>query len=269
MDSLAKIYDTLIMNRLLLWCSIDKCQAGAQKGRSCLEQIFTLRMLSNFAIYRKQKLYVLFIDYSKAYDRVSRQKLIEVLKSLGCGKVMLSAIQSMYKCTKNILKTAVIDSTIGVRQGAPSSCLLFVIYINEMIKMLKNAIANDGFLGCLHALLLMDDTVILATSREMCESKLNVVVKYCQEFGMCMNAKKTKFFVINGNERDKAPFEIANMRIDYVSKYLYLGAWFTDSGKISDVIALHEQSNQATVNKFAIFCAANRQMPFKYKKTCI
>ena len=71
--------------------------------------------------------------------------------------------------------------------------------------------------------------------------------------------------MINGNERDKAPFEIANMRIDYVSKYLYLGAWFTDSGKISDVIALHEQSNQATLNKFAIFCAANRQMPFKYK----
>ena len=32
MDTLAKIYDTLILNRLLLWCYIDKCQAGAKKG---------------------------------------------------------------------------------------------------------------------------------------------------------------------------------------------------------------------------------------------
>ena len=121
MDTLAKIYDTMIMNRLLLWFSIDKCQAGAQKGRSCLEQIFTLRMFSNFAVCKKQKLYVLFIDYSKAYDRVSRHKLIEVLKSRGCGKIMLKAIQAMYKCTKNVLKAAVINSTIGVRQGASSS----------------------------------------------------------------------------------------------------------------------------------------------------
>ena len=197
---------------------------------------------------------------------MSRHKLIEVLKSRGCGKIMLKAIQAMYKCTKNVLKAAVINSTIGVRQGAPSSCLLFVIYINEMIKMIKNAIVTDGFLGCCHALLLMDDTVILATNREMCEAKLKIVIQYCQEFGMSMNTKKTKFFVINGNERDKAPFEIDGIKIDYICKYLYLGAWFTDSGKISDVIALHEKSNQATINKFSIFCAANKQMPFKYKK---
>ena len=63
-----------------------------------------------------------------------------------------------------------------------------------MIKMIKNAIVTDGFLGCCHALLLMDDTVILATNREMCEAKLKIVIQYCQEFGMSMNTKKTIFF---------------------------------------------------------------------------
>ena len=101
MDSLAKVYDSLILNRLLLWINIDKCQAGAQKGRSCLEQIYTLRMLCDYAMCKKLKLYVLFVDYSKAYDRVPRHKLIEVLKSRGCGKIMLKAIKSMYSCTKN------------------------------------------------------------------------------------------------------------------------------------------------------------------------
>ena len=35
---------------------------------------------------------------------------------------------------------------------------------------------------------------------------------------------------------------------------------------MSDIVSLHEKSNQATVNKFSIFCAANTQMPFTYKK---
>ena len=105
---------------------------------------------------KKLKLYVLFIDYNKAYDRVPRHKLIKVLKSRGCGKIMLKAIHAMYSCTKNVLKAAVIDGTIGVRQGAPTSCLLFIIYIDVMVRMIKNAIATDGFLGALHVLLLME-----------------------------------------------------------------------------------------------------------------
>ena len=60
------------MNRLRLWCSVDKCQAGAQKGRSCIEQVMTLRLLIDFVKCKNKKLYVLFIDFSKAYDRVPR-----------------------------------------------------------------------------------------------------------------------------------------------------------------------------------------------------
>ena len=194
MDSLAKIFDVMILNRLMLWVDIDKCQAGSQKCRSCLEQILTLRLLIDFVKKKKFKLYILFIDYSKAYDRVPRHKLIEVLKSRGCGKVILKTIHAMYTCTKNILKTAVIDATIGVRQGSPSSCLLFIIYMDVMVRMLKRAFEADGFLGTLHALLLMDDTVILSTNRQMCEAKLRVVIEYCRDFGMQNNTKKTKYY---------------------------------------------------------------------------
>ena len=76
MDTLAKVYDMLIMNRLKVWMEIDKCQAGCMEKRGCLEQIFALRMLCDYAIYKKVKLYVLFVDYRKAYDKVPRQKLI-------------------------------------------------------------------------------------------------------------------------------------------------------------------------------------------------
>ena len=101
-----------------------------------------------------------------------------------------------------------------------------------MVKMIKSAIGNDGFLGMLHTLLLMDDTVLLATTRDMCEAKLKIVLQYGNEFGMDINVKKTKFFVINGSEHDKIPFQVDSVKINYSPLYLYLGAWFTESGNI-------------------------------------
>ena len=55
---------------------------------------------------------------------------------------------------------------MGVKQGAATSGILFIIYIDRMLKMIKSRINDDGFLKVLHALLLMDDTVLFATSRE-------------------------------------------------------------------------------------------------------
>ena len=107
---------------------------------------------------------------------------------------MTRAIQAMYSCTKFILKSTEIESSIGVRQGAPTSCLFFILYIDHMVRMIKNELGDDGFLGNLHTLLFMDDAVILSTSREMCERKLNIVMRYCNNYGMSINEKKTKFF---------------------------------------------------------------------------
>ena len=65
----------------------------------------------------------------------------------------------------------------------------------------------------------------------------------CNDYGMSIKSKKTKFFVINGTKEDKFPLTVASTEIGYSPKYMYLGAWFTDSGIISDIIALHETSN--------------------------
>ena len=265
MDTLAKVYDKLILNRLVLWSSIDKCQAGAQKDRGCIEQIMSLRLLVDLAKFKKFKLYVLFIDFSKAYDKVPRNKLIEYLKSCGCGRIMLYAIRNMYKTTYNVLNSITISTSSGVRQGAPTSCLLFIVYVDKMIRMIKEAVPVDGFLGNLHALMLMDDTVILATSRDMCIKKMKVVLEYCRDYGMEINEKKTKFMVINHTREDKAPLLIRNKKIEYCDKYMYLGSWFTDDGEIKSILKLHEPSLTNALNKFSIFCSVNTEMPYSYK----
>ena len=265
MDTLAKVYDKLLLNRLSLWSAIDKCQAGAQKDRGCVEQIMTLRLLIDLAKGKKKKLYILFIDFSKAYDRVPRHKLVEYMKSLGCGRMMLSALMNMYKNTWNVLNSTIIDTSSGVRQGAPTSCLLFTTYVDKMVRMIKESVHSDGFLGRLHVLLLMDDTVILATSREKCLKKLEAVLNFCDEYGMEINEKKTKFFVINSEMNDKNPLNLRSKTIGYCKNYLYLGSWFTDDGKPESALELHEPTHQSSLNKFAIFCHTNTVMPYYYK----
>ena len=265
MDSLSKIYDTLLNNRLTAWINIDSAQAGAQKGRGCVEQILALRLLFDYCLSRKTKMFVIFVDFKKAYDKVPRKKLLQCLKSQGCGKNMLLAISALYSCTKFILKSATISACIGVRQGAPTSCLLFVLYIDKLVRDLKERFQEDGFLGSVHALLLMDDTVIMATTRGKAEEKMNTLLTFCNESGMALNELKTKFMVVNGGGADKEPLETGGVVIGYTSKYVYLGAHFTDDGRMKSVIKLHAERCTKHANKFGIFIRKNQNMPYHLK----
>ena len=96
-DTLSKIYDSILNKRLQEWLSIDKAQAGAQKGRSCIEHILTLRMIIDYCKCKKKKMFIVFVDFKKAYDSVPRNKIMECLKKRGCGRTMLSAIMAAYK----------------------------------------------------------------------------------------------------------------------------------------------------------------------------
>ena len=136
-----------------------------------------------------------------------------------------------------------ISATIGVRQGTTTGCLLFVIYIDNLVRTMKSPFDRDGFLGMLLVMLLMDDTVILATSRDKCREKFDSLLDFCQASGMFVNEQKTKLFVINGTPEDRSPLHVRNMTVGYSPHYMYLGAHFTDEGELSSVIKLHAGGN--------------------------
>jgi hypothetical protein len=265
-ETLAKLYDSVLERRLGLWNAPDAVQAGAQKNRSCLEQILALRMLIDFCKAKKKKLYVLFVDFSKAYDKVPRDKLIECLKQRGCGRIMLQAIQAAYSNTSMVFKDTTISTYMGVRQGAPTSCRLFITYIDDFVKKLKARVNPDSFLGTLHTMLLMDDMIIMASDRERCLQKLEVLLEFCQESEMKLNAKKTLFMTINGETQDKEPLRCGATEIANTREYTYLGAYFEESGKPNYVIAAHTAKASKHVDKLTCFCHYHSMMPFKLKE---
>ena len=74
---------------------------------------------------------MVYVDFSKAYDMMPRTLFWEVLMKLGCGNMMLRALASMYKVSKSVLNSTILTSVVGVRQGSPTSCLIFVIYFEH------------------------------------------------------------------------------------------------------------------------------------------
>ena len=265
-DCIAKIYDMVLAGRLSQWFKPCREQAGSQAGRGCVEHIVTLRLFMDIARRKKLKLFVTFVDYSKAYDTVPRHKLFQVLKNMGCGATMILALIAMYQCTNSIIGTAMFAATIGVRQGSPTSCILFIIYVDVMVKMIKQGCLADGFLKWLHVLVLMDDTVLLATSKDGMKSKLKIMYEFCKTHGMIVNNDKTKFMVINGNDKDREPIILDDNIIMYRKQYISLGSPFTDDGSPTSAIKIHANIKVCHVLKFISFLNKNNDVPFIVKK---
>ena len=121
-------------------------QADCEEKRECVKQILTIRLLCDYAKKKRVKLFLLYIDFERAYDKVPRKMLRDILKSLVIDFYL--SLQE-YTDIKLLFKLAVIQTAIGVRQGAASSCLLFIIFRDVMVKMI-NLSENDGFLKSCH-----------------------------------------------------------------------------------------------------------------------
>ena len=59
---------------------IPENEYGFMKDRGIRNAIFVLKMLCEIAIEHQQDLYLVFIDYKKAFDRVKHKELFEMLR---------------------------------------------------------------------------------------------------------------------------------------------------------------------------------------------
>ena len=157
------------------------------------ELIVTLRLVIDRCVRQKEPLFIALIHFYKAYDRVPRNYLLTLFKSLGCGIVMLTALTSLFSETQFNLGATLITAVMGVKQGSPTTCFRFILFADEFIRLVKERSGIDGFLKWFHLLMLMDDTVLIAISRKRLIEKLNLLVLWCNKSGMVINEDKNQF----------------------------------------------------------------------------
>ena len=121
-----KLFTSVINNRLVEYfdenITIGPKQSGFRAGHSTVDHVFTLHCIIDFFLAKKKRLYCLFIDYEKAFDRVERAFLWQkFLDSVVDGRI-LTIIKDMYRKAKSCVKTGNVcsdyfDCYSGVRQG--------------------------------------------------------------------------------------------------------------------------------------------------------
>ena len=76
---MAKIYSQILLNRLNKWAEEEEKildnQFGFQKGKSTVDCIFTFYLIIAKTLGSKEKIYCVFIDNEKAFDKVDRSFL--------------------------------------------------------------------------------------------------------------------------------------------------------------------------------------------------
>ena len=107
--------------------------------------MFILKTLIDKHLFRKRgRFYCLFVDLSKAFDTVNRHFLIYSLIKSGMLEKILKIIRKVYsKVTSSVRAqgglTELFDCKLRVRQGRMLSPRLFIIFINEIEKMLNKS----------------------------------------------------------------------------------------------------------------------------------
>jgi hypothetical protein len=263
LNALAKLYDLVLAKRFILWYTPREEQAGAQKGKGCEQQILVLRLLIDIARKCARTLYLTFVDYQKAYDKVPRLTLLKHLDRKGCGSKFLKAMASCMSQTAGAIGNELFWATMGVRQGASTSCPLFTFYLDQTVDAL-NECDPDGWLESLHCLLLMDDTVILATSREKMIEKLTVLKRSVDEIGMRIHPTKSQFICVNCE--DSEPFTLGDASISHTNSYTYLGTPISN-GSIKQQVNVHLSGKVSHTFKFMSFLKKNNDAIFCVKRT--
>ena len=67
---------------------LPESQYGFCAGRSTADMIFTLRQMQDKAVEQQRSLYVVFMDFSKAFNTVNRWTRWKVLKAYGCPEFL-------------------------------------------------------------------------------------------------------------------------------------------------------------------------------------
>ena len=95
-------------------------------------------IIHKYVYTNKSSLYILYVDFSKAYDLVIRHNLWTKLAYYGVSVEMIKYMKEIYRDVRACVKvgshqtTDCFPSIIGLRQGDKWSCIGFVLFLNDL-----------------------------------------------------------------------------------------------------------------------------------------
>ena len=123
---------------------MSELQFGYKTKSSTVMCSTALTETIEYYVSRKTPVYVLLIDASKAFDRVSHIKLFKTLQAHGVCPLIIRVLYNMYTNSDMQVRWKSELSNVfllmnGVKQGGCLSPMLFTLYLDGLIQKLKHS----------------------------------------------------------------------------------------------------------------------------------
>lgn len=237
---------------------LGEYQAGFRKGRSCAEQIFTIKtLIKTKMLAADKKVIMTFVDFKKAYDSIDRDTVIEVLKEFGVDDKTTTLIHQTLKNTRSQVKflgelSEPFEIKTGLRQGDGLSPILFNCVLEKVIREWRKEMSKFNFpngirLGhkrtgiTFECLAFADDIVFFAENLQIATKQIEVLKETAGKTGLQISFEKTEYMNI------KTADPIWTMRTKYgdikrARKFKYLGEILTPN--MNEKAAIEERARK-------------------------
>ena len=179
----------------------------------------------------------MYIDYSKAFDKIHHDKLMESLLKINVDGKNIRLISNLYweqmaAIRINNENTEYTKIKRGVRQGCVLSPSLFNLCTEMIFREIEDMKGVTIGEVNINNLRYADDTVLLAESEKDLQDILEVVKEKSNLYGLTMNVKKTKAMAFSKEETPpKVNLQFDGDTIEQVDGFIYLCQRMTSDGR--------------------------------------
>ncbi|GFS18525.1 endonuclease-reverse transcriptase [Elysia marginata] len=230
-------------------------QCGFVEGKGTTNAAFTLRVLIERALEVQKDVYLCFMDYTKAFDRVRHDEIIKKLTHLYIDGKDLRIIKNMYWEQTAAMRVEGEVSSFqkikrGVRQGCVLSPDLFSLYSEVIMRHIEDYPGIKVGGHNINNLRYADDTVLIAENESDLQKLLDVVYSESQKKGLELNSKKTEVMVIS-RKANSLPVNVTvnKNKLTQRENFKYLGTLISSDGRSDTEIQARIAQAKTTFQK--------------------
>jgi len=233
---MSKIFEHCVLARYSKFLTTSSNQFGFKKNSSCSHAIYSVRKVVEHYAASGSTVNVCLLDLSKAFDKIDHSALYLKLMNRSIPVQILKVLENWFSSCLSCVKWGSVMSHFyqlkaGVRQGGVLSPILFGIYIDVLVHLVKKANIGCKIGACCASIFLYaDDIILLAPSVQALQSLANICESELKSLCMAVNAKKSACLRFGPRYKNVcANVMVSGLAVSWVKSVRYLGVYLESS----------------------------------------